>query len=197
MPRVPMTDSRSEILRAAARLFQERGYDATSMQDVASALHFSKAALYHHFESKEEILFEIMSYGMDIFEERVLRAIAGIADAEEKLRACIRLHIQLVLRGRDREITVILHENRALPAEAGRQINARKKSYIVFLEKLIAAVQARHGEGKGVHPRVAAFALLGMINWIYQWYRPEGLIKEEELTRQYLALFFRGLYARP
>ncbi len=194
-----MTDSRRDILRTAARLFQERGYDATSMQDVASALDLSKAALYHHFESKDEILYQIMSYGMDIFEERVLRVVRQIADPEERLRACIRLHIQLVLRGRDREITVILHENRALPAEPGKRINARKKAYIVYLEALIAEVQKRHlpAPAPAVDPRVAAFALLGMINWIYQWYRPEGRIQEEELIRQYTALFFSGIFAAP
>lgn len=196
MNRGPSTDSRREILRTAARLFQERGYDATSMQDIASSLELSKAALYHHFESKEEILFQIMSYGMDIFEERVLGAVRAIADPEERLRACIAGHVQLVVRGRDREITVILHENRALHPEAGRQINQRKKNYIVFLEELIAEVQHRRGVENAVHPRVAAFGLLGMINWIYQWYRPEGPITEDDLVKQYTAIFFGGVFAR-
>ncbi len=200
MTRGTLSDSRREILRTAARLFQERGYDGASMQDIASALDLSKAALYHHFESKDEILFEIMSYGMDIFEERVLHAVRGIEDPEQRLRACIERHVQLVLRGRDREITVILHENRALPAESGRQINARKKAYIVYLENLIAEVQERHGiqhpASAAVHPRIAAFALLGMINWMYQWYRPEGAIGEEAVIQQYTALLFGGLFAR-
>jgi TetR/AcrR family transcriptional regulator, cholesterol catabolism regulator len=191
------SESRKDILRAAARLFQERGYDATSMQDIASALNFSKAALYHHFESKEEILFQIMSYGMDIFEEKVLAAVAEIADPEERLRACITLHVGLVLGGRDREITVILHENRTLPAEAGRQINIRKKRYVVYLGELIGKVQAQRGvRTPAVAPQTAAFALLGMINWMYQWYRPEGgTLNEAEIARQYTELFFRGAIA--
>lgn len=189
------SESRREILRAAARLFQERGYDATSMQDIASTLNFSKAALYHHFESKEEILFQIMSYGMDIFEEKVLAAVAAIADPEERLRACLERHVELVLGGRDREITVILHENRTLPAEAGRQINARKKHYVVYLGNLIQEVQQRRGLARpAVEPQVAAFALLGMINWMYQWYRVEGNVSEAEIVRQYTALFMRGAF---
>jgi AcrR family transcriptional regulator len=189
-------ESRRDILRAAARLFQERGYDATSMQDIAGALNFSKAALYHHFESKEAILFQIMSYGMDIFEEKVLIPAAAIADPEERLRACIRLHVELVLAGRDREITVILHENRTLPADAGRQINARKKRYVVYLGELIADVHAQRGLARpAVAPQLAAFALLGMINWMYQWYRPEGALTERDIARQYTDLFFRGALA--
>ncbi|MGH9392627.1 MAG: TetR/AcrR family transcriptional regulator [Terriglobales bacterium] len=189
-------ESRRDILRTAARLFQERGYDATSMQDIASALNFSKAALYHHFESKEAILFQIMSYGMDVFEEKVVQAVSGVSDPEERLRACIAHHVELVLSGRDREITVILHENRTLPADAGRQINNRKKAYVVYLANLVGEVQARRGVAKPrVSPQVAAFALLGMINWMYQWYRTEGNLGEAQIAAQYTALFFEGALA--
>lgn len=189
-------DSRQDILFTAARLFQEKGYDATSMQDVASALDLSKAALYHHFESKDEILFQIMSYGMDIFENQVVAAVKGIADPEERLRACIRLHIEVVVGGREREITVILHENHALRPEEKRQINARKKAYIVFLENLIAEVQRRRGGRFAVRPKVAAFALLGMINWMYQWWRPEGVVSGPEMAQEYTALFMQGVLAK-
>lgn len=193
---MPGHDSRKDILFTAAHLFQQQGYDATSMQDVASALNLSKAALYHHFESKDEILFQIMSYGMDIFETQVVAAVRNIADPEERLRACIRLHIDVVVGGREREITVILHENHALRPEEKRQINARKKAYIVFLENLIAEVQRRRGGRYAVRPRVAAFALLGMINWMYQWWRPEGAVKGEEMGKEYTALFLHGIFAK-
>ncbi|MGH9417964.1 MAG: TetR/AcrR family transcriptional regulator [Terriglobales bacterium] len=186
-------ESRRDILRTAARLFQERGYDATSMQDIASALNFSKAALYHHFESKEEILVQIMNYGMDIFEEKVLAPLASVPEPEDRLRACIARHVALVVSGHDREITVVLQENRTLPPEAGRHINARKKSYINYLAELIEAVQSARGLAKpAVEPAVAAFALLGMINWMYSWYRTEGNLTESEIVRQYTELFFQG-----
>lgn len=189
-------DSRQDILFTAARLFQEKGYDATSMQDVASSLDLSKAALYHHFESKDEILFQIMNYGMDIFENQVVTVVKGIADPEERLRSCIRLHIEVVVSGREREITVILHENHALRPEEKRQINARKKAYIVFLQNLIAEVQHRHGGRFAVRPKVAAFALLGMINWMYQWWRPEGEVSGQEMAQEYTALFLQGILAK-
>src|SRR6202041_429929 len=86
MPRKTVVDSRQEILRTAARLFQQRGYDATSMNDVAAALKLSKGGLYHHFQSKDEILFEIMNHAMEITQERVLNPVRGIADPEERLR---------------------------------------------------------------------------------------------------------------
>src|SRR6201997_2607260 len=127
MARETLADSRQEILRTAARLFQQRGYDATSMNDVAAALKLSKGGLYHHFQSKDEILFEIMNHAMDITEERVLSPVRSIADPEERLRALIRLHMEVVLSPRDREITGMLHENHPLPPALRRRINGRKK----------------------------------------------------------------------
>jgi TetR/AcrR family transcriptional regulator, cholesterol catabolism regulator len=204
MARETVVDSRQEILRTAARLFQQRGYDATSMNDVAAALKLSKGGLYHHFQSKDEILFEIMNHAMEITQERVLGPVRGIADPEERLRALIRLHIGVVLSPRDREITVMLHENHPLPPALRKRINARKKDYIHFLENLMAEVQnqvhrdqaqqSHHAKGK-VSPRAAAFALLGMINWIYQWYKPEGELQAQNLIPQFTDLIFGGIFA--
>jgi TetR/AcrR family transcriptional regulator, cholesterol catabolism regulator len=197
MTRETVVDSRQEILRTAARLFQQRGYDATSMNDVAAALKLSKGGLYHHFQSKDEILYEIMNHAMEITQERVLNPVRSIANPEERLRALIRLHIEVVLSPRDREITVMLHENHPLPPALRKRINIRKKDYIHFLESLMAEVQEKtqnHARGK-VSPRAAAFALLGMINWIYQWYKPEGELQARNLIPQFTDLIFGGIFA--
>ena len=202
VPRETMVDSRQEILRTAARLFQQRGYDATSMNDVAAALKLSKGGLYHHFQSKDEILFEIMNHAMEITQERVINPVRGIAHPEERLRALIRLHIEVVLSPRDREITVMLHENHPLPPALRKRINARKKEYVHFLENLMTEVQrdfqkkvpfTPSARGK-VSPRAAAFALLGMINWIYQWYKPEGELQAQNLIPQFTDLIFGGIF---
>jgi TetR/AcrR family transcriptional regulator, cholesterol catabolism regulator len=205
MARETAIDHRQEILRTAARLFQQRGYDATSMNDVAAALKLSKGGLYHHFQSKDEILFEIMNHAMEITQERVINPVRGIADPDERLRALIRLHIEVVLSPRDREITVMLHENHPLPPALRKRINSRKKDYVHFLENLMAEVQDKSrkkdhtnlrqaGKNK-VTPRAAAFALLGMINWIYQWYKPEGDLQTQNLIPQFTDLIFGGIFA--
>jgi len=204
MPREAVVDSRQEILRTAARLFQQRGYDATSMNDVAASLKLSKGGLYHHFQSKDEILFEIMNHAMELTQERVITPVRAIADPVERLRALIRLHLEVVLSPRDREITVMLHENHPLPPALRKRINTRKKEYIHFVEGLIGDVQkeaqkeaqrnARPPKGS-VSPRAAAFALLGMINWIYQWYKPEGELQAHNLIPQFTDLVFGGILA--
>ena len=195
-------EPRQEILRAAARLFQQQGYDATSMNDVAAALKLSKGGLYHHFQSKDEILYNIMSHAMDITEERVINVVrridaASVAGArvdvtEERLRTLIRLHIQVVLSPEDREITVMLHENHPLSPALRRKINGRKKDYLHFVENLVADVQRKRNSASTVTPRAAALALVGMINWIYQWYKPDGPLTGEAIAQQYTEIFFRG-----
>ncbi len=194
MTRDTTIDSRQEILRTAARLFQQQGYDATSMNDVAAALKLSKGGLYHHFQSKDEILFNLMDHAMEITQERVINPVRAISDPEEAIRTLIRLHIEVVLSLRDREITVMLHENHPLPPTLRRRINTRKKEYIHFVENLVAEAQKKRQLKGTVSPRAAAFALLGMINWIYQWYSPEGALQGDDLARQYTEIFFAGAF---
>jgi len=193
MHREALIEPRQEILRTAARLFQQQGYDATSMNDVAAALKLSKGGLYHHFQSKDEILLHIMSHALDITEQRVINVVRRVEGGpEERLRTLIRLHIEVVLSEEDREITVMLHENHPLPPVSRRKINGRKKDYVHFVENLIADVQRQRGSPSTVSPRAAAFALVGMINWIYQWYKPDGELTGDAIARQFTEIFFRG-----
>lgn len=194
MTRDQSADPRQEILRTSARLFQQQGYDGASMNDIAAALKLSKGGLYHHFQSKDEILFDLMNQAMDITEERVINVVRKISDPEERLRSLIRLHIGTVLSQNDREITVMLHENHPLPPPLRKRINGRKKDYIHFVENLVAEVQRKRQTQSSVSPRAAAFALLGMINWIYQWYKPEGSLQEDRLAHEYTEIFFKGAF---
>ena len=166
------------------------------MQDIADAVGLTKAGLYHHVGSKDRLLFEIMNYGMDILDEAVVSRVLQIADPTERLRQTIIGHIDLVVRTRNIEITVILHENRSLKGELRDKINTRKQAYIHLIEQTIADVQARTPAPPLLSPKLAAFALLGMINWLYQWYRRDGPVQQEELAQAYGDFFFRGLLGR-
>jgi TetR/AcrR family transcriptional regulator, cholesterol catabolism regulator len=180
------------ILETAARVICERGYEGASIQDIADACGLTKAGLYHHIRSKEHLLLEIMNYGMDVFEEQVLAKVIPIADPLERLRACMEKNILLVTRGWSKEVTIILHEHNTLTGAARAQINARKKRYVRFLESSISEA-VRAARIRPVDPKVAAFAFLGMVLWIYKWYRPDGAVKEERLVREMQDLFFGGL----
>ena len=183
---------RREICRRAARLFYEKSFEGASMQEIAQAVGLTKAGLYHYVDSKEQLLYEIMNYGMHILDETVISKVAHLEDPLEKLKQTIAGHIHLIVHARDLETTVILHENRTVRGPLRKKINARKKAYIHYLEDLITQVQGKDDRGK-ISPRLAAFALLGMINWLYQWYDPSGPVKEEELARTFIQIFLGGL----
>jgi AcrR family transcriptional regulator len=188
----PASTPRDRILEAAARLICEKGYDATSIQDIADATGLTKAGLYHHIRSKESLLLEIQHYGMDVFEEKVLSQVVSIADPLERLKACMEKNVRLVTEGWSKEVTIILHEHATLTGEARSQINARKKRYVRFLETTFAEA-ARTGQIRPVNPKVAAFAFLGMVLWIYKWFRADGPVSAEQLARDMQDILFNGL----
>ncbi len=182
----------TQIYEAAARVFCEHGFGQSSMSDVAAAVDMTKAGIYHHIASKDELLFGIMSYGMDIFEERVLDRVENISDPLERLRATIRGHLLLVTRDRTKEVTVVLNEAHALHGDYRTRINRRKRRYVRFLNETFRELQ-RKRLIREIEPRVATFALLGMINWTYHWYTANGRLRDTEVAEAYIDLFLGGL----
>ena len=182
------------ILETAARIICAKGYEGTSMQEIADACKLTKAGLYHHIKNKEHLLIEIMSYGLDVFEEHVLANVRDIADPVERLKRCMDLNVKVVTQRWSKEITIILHENAALGDEGAQRINARKKAYVRFLESSIAEAIAR-GQFRPVNPTVAAFSFLGMVLWTYKWFRTDGALSDDEIAQGMVDVFFNGLLA--
>jgi AcrR family transcriptional regulator len=182
----------AQIYEAAARVFCEHGFGQSSMSDVAAAVDMTKAGVYHHIASKDELLFGIMSYGMDLFEERVFDRVEKIRDPLERLRATIRGHLLLVTRDRTKEVSVILNESHSIHGDYRTKINRRKRRYVRFLNETFRELQTERLI-RDVDPRVATFALLGMINWTYHWYDTGGRLNDTEVAESYIDLFLNGL----
>ncbi|HEX5058586.1 MAG TPA: TetR/AcrR family transcriptional regulator [Kofleriaceae bacterium] len=182
------------ILERAARLIFEKGYEGTSMQDIADACGLTKAGLYHHVATKEVLLIEIMEYGMDLFEEVVLARAEPIRDPLERLKKTMACNIELVTTDSSKEVTIILHEHQTLTGEAQKKINGRKKRYVRFLEDAFKQAMAA-GQIRNVDPTLASFSFLGTVLWTYKWYRPDGRLTPQQLSDGTIDLFFNGLVA--
>ncbi len=182
------------ILETAARLICERGYEGTSMQEIAAACRLTKAGLYHYIQNKEQLLFAIMSYGMDLFEGQVLAKVRDIADPVERLRACMRLNIELVTHGAAKEVIIILHEHATLTGEAREYIDQRKKQYVRFIEGAFSEA-VKLGRMRPLDPTIVAFSFLGMVLWVYKWFKPDGRLTAAQISDGMLDLFFAGLAA--
>src|SRR5437899_7846655 len=117
----PAPDTRrAAMYRTAAQMFRDRGFDATSVSDIARALGLTKAGLYHHFESKEALLFEIMMFGLDKVRDEVIVPARAIRDPEERLRQLVTRHARITTRGQGAGAH-LQDEIRALPPPSGKQ----------------------------------------------------------------------------
>jgi AcrR family transcriptional regulator len=189
--RPQLNQRRGQILEKAAQLFRVKGYDSTSMSDIADEVGITKAGLYYFVESKEHLLYLITDYGLDLLDETVVRPLEGVQDPKELLEKLIERHVHMLLT-RPREVTIILHERTALTGVYREKIQQRKKQYIDYVRNLLTQLQKRGDARKDVDVTAATFFLLGALNWVYQWYKADGRLSEEQLSRELTEVFCRG-----
>jgi AcrR family transcriptional regulator len=180
-----------EIYRTAAQLICEKGYDATSMSEIADALGITKAGIYHYIAGKQDLLFGIMSYGMDLLEEHVITPTRAIAEAEPRLRAIVRSHALLITRGTN-AVTILMDEVAGLTAAHRRKIIQRKRSYMDYVRETLTQLQAE-GKLRDVDLTVATFSLFGMVLWLSRWYRRGGRLTNEQVAEEITKLVLGGL----
>lgn len=187
----PAEAPRERLLGAATRVFAERGFHATTMRDLARASGMSLAGMYHYVRSKEELLLRIQERCF----ERVMReagaALSGVEDPLERLRVFIRHHVTF-FAGHMPEMKVLSHEAESLSGAAARTLRARKTAYAALLEAIVGEIQP---DATAAERSVTAYAIFGMINWIYTWYRPSGSVAPEELAARLTDIALRGVVA--
>lgn len=181
----------AEIYRTAAQIILRKGYDATSVNDIANALGMTKAGLYHYISGKKELLFDIMNFGLDELDEEVAVPAKAINDAEARLRFIISSHAQLVTRGQG-AITILVDEVTALTPAQGRKITHRKREYFDHLRNLLDELKSI-GRLQDVDTTAATFCLLGMINWLSRWFRQDGPLTAEQAAAEIVKIALNGL----
>jgi len=188
---------RDALLAAAAHVFAARGYHRTSMRDLARASRMSLAGMYYYVSGKEDLLFEIQRSSFERVRRGAEEAVAAAATPEARLAAFIRHHVQF-FASHMAEMKVLSHEAESLTGERLEEVRALKKAYVELCMGLLAALDAHDGgPGAGHRPNrhVAAYTLFGMINWIYTWYDPQGVVGVEVLADTICRLFLTGYAA--
>jgi AcrR family transcriptional regulator len=178
-------DRKAEILYAAARLFVSKGYRGASLQELADQFGFTKPALYYYFSSKEQLLFEILSYAFDVNEQTVARVIEGTPDAEERLR---RLIVAETLDITNREVEgdfaiVSVQEIDELTPKHRREISRRRRAHFEHHRAILDELKTQ-GKLRDVDPTVAAFGLINMVTGVSQWYRRKGRLTAEQVAEE-------------
>jgi AcrR family transcriptional regulator len=190
-----LNSRRAEICRTAARIFRDRGFDATSVSDVARALRMTKAGLYHYFESKEALLFEIMAFGLDRVREEVIVPAQAIPDPEVRLREIVVRHARITTRAGG-AVAQLFDETAALPPAARKTVNTQQRSYFDLVRNTLGELEAA-GRLRDVDLTVAAFSIIGMILWLPRWFRQSGRLTNERAANEIADLALAGVLRPP
>ena len=185
---------RDAVLRAAAQLFNEFGYHATSLAMVAERLQVTKPTLYYYIKNKEEILFECVRLGLDLIRTAIADAAASGGSALDKLTAAMHEYALIVTR--DFGMCLIRVGEDPLAPEGRKKLRGLKAEIDHEFRALIEAGIAE-GSLAPFDPKLAAFTLAGALSWIGRWYDPEGPLSAESIARDSTLVLMNGLSARP
>jgi AcrR family transcriptional regulator len=190
-PPANLNSRRAEICRTAAQIFHDRGFDATSVSDIARALKMTKAGLYHYFAGKEALLFEIMMFGLDRVRDEVMTPVRAIRDPEVRLRQLIVRHARITTRARG-AVAFLVDETRALPPREQKHIRGHMRTYLDLVRDTLSELDAA-GRLRDVDVTVAAFSIAGMILWLPRWFRTGGRLTAEEAADEIANIAIGGL----
>jgi AcrR family transcriptional regulator len=178
--------AKGKLMRAAAHLFKNRGYERTTVRELGAAVGIQSGSLFHHFKSKEDILLSVMKETITINMARMLDALSKAPDAKGRLLALIQCEINSVHTDTGEAMSVLVYECRSLSKDKQPLIlNLRDEYEGLWLKTIKEAVET--GLIKQ-DPFILRRLLAGAIGWSSTWYRPEGDLSLEELARQTLLL---------
>jgi AcrR family transcriptional regulator len=188
---------RDQILDMAAQCFAERSYAAASMNDIAQALGTSKARLYHYYESKDAILFELLGR----YTERLLALIAQAEAAAQRRgldeRAALHELVRTFLGEYETSATrhvALLHATPFLPEVEREQILDRQRDVVSAFTRFLR--RAYPGRVTDANQTAVTMMVFGMINWTFTWLRPGGPMSYADFADEVIVMLERGLAAR-
>ncbi|TDC58564.1 TetR/AcrR family transcriptional regulator [Actinomadura sp. KC345] len=188
-------DVKARILEVAAQLFMEQGYAATSVREIGEHASVGQSSLYHHVQSKGQLLYELHhAFSLDLI-DRLTAVIESKPSPTDQLRGLI--HVVLgVVETHQAEVTVFLREGHALPEDARKDIQRERDQVDALVDKIISdGIEA--GElREDLDVRLTRLGILGLTNWSYQWLRPGGERTSAEIADYFADLVVNGVAAR-
>lgn len=179
------------VIRSAASVFAQRGYDRASIRDVAKAAGMSVPGLYYYCKSKDELLFGVCYHSFDVLLRKLQGALKNVSNPEEQLQVFILTHFEYFLNHVE-AMKVVSHEAGVLTGELGVRVAEIKRKYFVRCQQIIQAILGET-DNDAPHLRTTTLALFGMINWVYTWYRPGRDFDAKALADSMTDLFLHGV----
>lgn len=185
--------TRQTILDAAAYLFREHGFSATTLRQIAGQAEIKAGSIYYYFDSKDQILNEVMEHGIRVVYEAVEQAVDALAkdaSGRDRLETAVATHLYTLLRYGDYTSANIQNFRHVSP-EIQERNRAIRQEYSEYWTGLFRAAQKAGEIRSDVDLSIARLYLLGTLNWTIEWYDPKG-DSTDELARKFCALFFDG-----
>ncbi|TNF81185.1 TetR/AcrR family transcriptional regulator [Pseudomonas sp. ICMP22404] len=178
--------ARGKLLQTAAHLFRNKGFERTTVRDLASAVGIQSGSIFHHFKSKDEILRAVMEETIRYNTALMRAALAEAGDVRERVLALIRCELQSIMGGTGEAMAVLVYEWRSLSQEGQRQVLALRDIYEdLWLEVLGQAKEAGYIRGDVF---ITRRFLTGALSWTTTWFRAEGSLSLDQLAEQALIL---------
>lgn len=177
-PVVP--SDRDFVLRTTARLFREQGYDRTTVKEIAEACNMLPGSLHYRYQSKEDILVDLMRLGLEQASLAVSQAVAGVTEPAEQLRRGINAHLQILVSGSDM-VYVLLFEWRSLRGSARREMIKLRDRYESLWAAMLKLLAEQGVIRKDMDLELLRLIGLGALNWVATWFREEGRYSLEDI----------------
>ena len=184
-------NKKQELLKKISELFAKKGYEKTSIRDIAAHLGMTNAGLYYYFRNKQEMLIDIMNYGIEDALLTMRRELPHIKSAEDKIAWIIRAQIKFYSENKS-QTKASIHERGALEAKYAKIIGEKERKYVDFIKQVVWQI-IQENPHISISVEVATFCLLGMLNWLVHWYNPGGKVSPDELASNITNIFLKGL----
>jgi AcrR family transcriptional regulator len=183
-----------EIIRVATKYFSERGYQHTTLEEIASQVGISRVTFYTYFEGKAALLTAIFERSLAAYRRGLEDIMSRPLPSLQKLRQGVA-HQIASLTGEQPLIRLFFREEANLPEEAAKVVAEMHRSIDRLMEKEIQK-GIEQGEIIDENPRLLVYAFTGMCNWLYRWYKPGGKITPEEIVRVFTRVLESGCVTR-
>jgi AcrR family transcriptional regulator len=185
---------RDAVLSTAAQLFNERGFHATSLDDIAARLNVSKPTLYYYVKNKNDIVIECVRRGLQMMLDAIEDSRRAGGSAIDQLMTCMSIYARIVTM--DFGMCVIRLNDSELPAASRKEVRRLKAGIDNEFRRLVTLGVA-DGSLAPCDPKMVAFLIAGALGWIAQWYRPDGEYSPEQIAQQFIATLRDGVLRQP
>ena len=187
-------EQRNVIRKAAAKLFFEQGYENTTIRDIAKATGMSSSVIYYYFDSKEEVLYQLVDETLSAALKHIRKIEKSEKNLEEKITSILKEHTVYVYAMDEYALFYLVHDHKSLTAKHKELLTKKRKRYAKVLVRILDELKAK-GMMVDMNTTVCAFAFFGMVSWTYRWYDPKGKVDTEELSEVFRQIFTKGIFA--